>query len=66
MLKSMILAIPIFSMMFLKILSKVIKVISQKMRKFFWNGAREQDKFSLLAWESICREKGEGGAELHD
>lgn len=64
MLKSVISAIPIFSMMYLRILSQVIKVIEQKMRNFFWNGNHDQDEIHFLAWDSICKPKHERGAGL--
>lgn len=48
MLKSIVSAMPIFSMMCLKILKKVINSVENKMRKFFWCGAGEDKKWPLL------------------
>ncbi|XP_057863868.1 uncharacterized mitochondrial protein AtMg00310-like [Cryptomeria japonica] len=36
------------------------------MRKFFWNGANEQEKIPLLAWDKICQAKVRGGVGLRD
>lgn len=51
-------------MMCLKIPQKILKVIDKKMRKLFWNGARDHDKIPLFDWEQICRGKIEGGVGL--
>lgn len=67
-LKSVISAIPVFFTMCLKIPRKVIKTIGQRMRKFFCNGASEDDKLPLLAWNinKICSAKEKGGAGIRD
>ena len=64
MLKLVISVVSIFSMMCLDIPKKVIKVIGQKMRKFFGNGSNKGDKIPLLAWERICRPKDKGGVGI--
>ena len=66
MLQVVITAMPVFAMMCLEIPKKVIRTLERKMRKFFWNGANEENKIPLLAWEKICRPKEEGGAGLRD
>lgn len=46
--KSVVSAVPIFSMMCLKIPKKVIDLVERQMRKFFWSGAGEEKKWPLL------------------
>lgn len=41
-------------------------MIKQRMRKFLWNGANDQDKIPLLAWDKFCQPKVKGGAGLRD
>lgn len=66
MLKSVISAIPIFSMMCLRIPKKVVNVIGKRMRNCFWNGSQCQDKIPLLAWDEICKSKEVEGVGLKD
>lgn len=66
MLKSIVSAIPVFSMMCLRIPKKMVKVKGQRMQNVFWNGANEQDKIPLLAWDMICLAKDKGGVGLRD
>lgn len=64
MLKSVISAMPIFSMACFKLPGMIIKNIQQKMRKFLWNGKQDQDKIPLMAWDRVCKPKGGEGAGL--
>jgi hypothetical protein len=64
--KLVVSVVPIFSMMCLKILKKVINLVERQMRKFFWSGAREEKKWPLLKWEKTCRPKKFGGVEIRD
>lgn len=66
MLQTVISAMPVFSMMCMDIPKKVIPILEQKMRIFFWNGSNEGDKIPLLAWEKICKPKAEGGASIRN
>lgn len=61
MLKSVNFAIPIFSMMCLRIPTKIIRVVEQKMKKFFWNGSHDRDKIPFLSWDKIYKPKTSGG-----
>lgn len=36
------------------------------MKNFFWNGATNQEKITLLSWEKNCMAKGKGGARMRD
>ncbi|XP_059064784.1 uncharacterized protein LOC131856859 [Cryptomeria japonica] len=65
-LKSVISAMPIFSMACFKLPGTIIKNIQQKMRKFLWNNKQDQDKIPLMAWDRVCKPKGGGGAGLRD
>lgn len=66
MLRSVIYAIPIFLMMCLKIPTKIIILIEQKMRKFFQNGNHDQNNILFLALDKICKLKSASGASLQN
>lgn len=66
MLRTVISIIPLYSIIRMKIAMKVLKIIEQKMRIFFCNGARDEDKIPLLAWENICKPKNCGGVGLRN
>ncbi|XP_059066517.1 uncharacterized protein LOC131053069 [Cryptomeria japonica] len=66
MLKSVISAMPIFSMAFFKLPGMIIKNIQPKMRKFMWNGKQDQDKIPLMAWDRVCKLKGGGAVGFRD
>lgn len=57
MLQTMITTMPVFAMMCLEIPKKVIRILERKMRKFFWNGANEENKIPLLSWEKYVDPK---------
>lgn len=63
-LKSVLSAMPIYSMMCFKVLEKIARSINQFMRKLFWNGKSEKDKIPLVAWDKVCQPKLVGGAGL--
>lgn len=63
-LKSVLSALPIYSMMALKIPEKVIRCINRGMRKFLWNGKEAKDKIPLMAWDKVCQPKLTRGASL--
>ncbi|XP_059072399.1 uncharacterized protein LOC131873582 [Cryptomeria japonica] len=63
-LKSVLSAMPIYSMMCFKVLEKIVRSINQFMR--FWNGKSEQDKIPLVAWDKVCQPKLAGGAGLRN
>ncbi|XP_059067666.1 uncharacterized protein LOC131858444 [Cryptomeria japonica] len=65
-LRSVVSVIPIFSVMCLKLLKRVINVIQQRMKKSIWNGANDHDKIPLLAWDKIYQAKIKGGVGLRD
>ncbi|KAL6554867.1 hypothetical protein OROGR_006125 [Orobanche gracilis] len=44
--------------------SKVMKAVESLCRKFLWTGQAGDSKGALVAWDSICRTKGEGGIGL--
>lgn len=60
-LKSVLLAMLIYSMMCFKIPNKISSSINQFMRNFFWNGKGEQDKIPLVAWDKVCQPRQVGG-----
>ena len=64
MLQIVILEMSVFGMMCLDIPKKMVKILEQKIRIFFWNGPNEEEKIPLLAWEKICRPKDKGGVGI--
>ncbi|XP_059066322.1 uncharacterized protein LOC131857643 [Cryptomeria japonica] len=56
-LKAVLSALPIFSMIALRIPEKVINFINRGMRKFLWNGKEANDKIPLVAWDKVCQDK---------
>ncbi|MCH89771.1 LINE-1 reverse transcriptase like, partial [Trifolium medium] len=57
---SVLAAIPIFYLSFLKIPTKVIKAIVSIQRKFMWGGVLgDKEKNSWVNWKDVCRPKSE-------
>lgn len=68
MLKMVLSTILIYFMACLKLPASIEDSIVQLMRRFFWSGTGESQKFPLMAWEKICKPFGARGAgvkQLH-
>jgi hypothetical protein len=54
-------AIPIFHLSFLKLPNKVWKKIVRIQREFLWGGVKGGRKINWVKWSVVCREKSKGG-----
>ncbi|XP_059066311.1 uncharacterized protein LOC131857635 [Cryptomeria japonica] len=59
MVKSVLLAIPIYSMSCFKLPYAVGKNLDNILRKFVWEGAKETRKIPLINWDTMCLVKEE-------
>lgn len=65
MIKSVLSALPVFSMACLRLSVAVEDELTSLMRNFLWNGSDDKGKFPLIAWKKICQPKMAGGAGIH-
>jgi hypothetical protein len=65
-LNSVLNAIPIFYLSFLKILVKVLKKVTRIQREFLWGGARGGRKVCWVKWKKVCQPRGKGGLGVRD
>jgi hypothetical protein len=64
---SILASIPVFYLSFLKLPSKVRKIIVRIQRNFLWGGAAGvKDKIPWVSWKDVCRPKCEGGLGVRD
>jgi hypothetical protein len=54
-------AIPIFYLSFMKIPTMVWKKVVRIQREFLWGGVRGGKKVSWIKWEVVCKDKKKGG-----
>jgi hypothetical protein len=59
-------AIPIFHLSFLKLPNKVRKKIVRIQREFLWGGVKGGRKINWVKWSVVCREKSKGGLGVRD
>jgi hypothetical protein len=65
-LNSVLNAIPIFFLSFMKILTKVLKLVTRIQREFLWGGVRGGRKICWVNWKRICQPKSKGGLGVRD
>jgi hypothetical protein len=65
-LNSVLSAIPIFYLSFLKMPMKVWREVVKIQRKFLWSGLADKNKTCWVKWEDICKPKKEGGLGVRD
>jgi hypothetical protein len=65
-LNSVLNAIPIFYLSFLKLPVKVWKRIVRIQREFLWGGVGGGKKISWVKWETVCHSKRNGGLGVKD
>jgi len=65
-LNSVLNAIPIFFLSFLKISAKVLKLVIRIQREFLWGGVRGGRKVSWVKWRKVCQPRGKGGLGVRD
>jgi hypothetical protein len=63
---SVLIAIPIFYMSYLKMPVQVIKAVTRIQRDFLWGGVKGVRKLSWISWKMVCREKKDGGLGVRD
>ncbi|MCH96040.1 RNA-directed DNA polymerase (Reverse transcriptase), partial [Trifolium medium] len=59
-------AIPIFFLSFLKAPATVIKKIVRIQREFLWGGVKGGRKISWVSWKEVCKPKCQGGLGVRD
>jgi hypothetical protein len=65
-LNSVLNAIPIFYLSFLKMPVSVLKKVVRIQREFLWGGARGGKKISWVKWSVVCKDKNQGGLGVRD
>ncbi|XP_050211430.1 uncharacterized protein LOC126661619 [Mercurialis annua] len=65
-LKAVIAAIPVYSMMCFKLPLSLCKRINSLMSKFWWGSTQQKRKMSWVAWHKMCKSKWEGGLGFKD
>jgi hypothetical protein len=63
---SVLAAIPLFYLSFLKIPLKVWKKMVSIQRNFLWGGSCNKSKIAWVKWVDVCRPKEEGGLGVRD
>jgi len=65
--KSVLLAFPLFQFSTLLALKGILKEMAQLIRKFLWKGGKSNhEKFHLVNWETITLPKKSGGLGIRD
>ncbi|GAU28852.1 hypothetical protein TSUD_21890 [Trifolium subterraneum] len=59
-------AIPIFYLSFLRMPAVVIKKIIRIQREFLWGGVKGGRKISWVTWKEVCRPRSQGGLGVRD
>ncbi|RHN63454.1 putative reverse transcriptase zinc-binding domain-containing protein [Medicago truncatula] len=65
-LNSVLNAIPIFYLSFMKIPTKVVKKVTRIQRDFLWGGVGGGRKICWVKWKTICQPKSKGGLGVRD
>lgn len=65
-LKSIGLALPIYTMTCFKLPKDMCKKLVSAMTEFWWSSGNNQKKIPWVAWKKLCRKKDEGGLGFHD
>jgi len=65
-LNSVLNAIPIFYLSFLKILVKVLKMMIRIQREFHWGGVKGGRKVCWVQWRKVCQPKSKEGLGVRD
>jgi hypothetical protein len=65
-LNSVINAIPIFYLSFMKLPAAVIKDIVRIQREFLWGGVRGGRRINWVSWKEVCKPRSQGGLGVRD
>ncbi|XP_057818351.2 uncharacterized protein LOC131031288 [Cryptomeria japonica] len=64
MIKSVLFAVPVYYMSCYKLSCKASLKLDGMLKKFIWEGLKEEKKIPLINWETACMLKEEGGAGI--
>lgn len=64
MIKSVLLAVPIYYMSCFRLSSKATNDLDGLLKKFLWEGSKDKKKIPSINWEMTCLIKDEGGVGL--
>jgi hypothetical protein len=59
-------AIPLYLFSALATPKRILKVVKNIQRNFLWQGAQSSKKWALVAWNTICLPKSNGGLGIRD
>jgi hypothetical protein len=59
-------AIPIFYLSFMKIPASVVKKIVRIQRDFLWGGLKGDTKICWVSWKEVCKPRSQGGLGVRD
>jgi hypothetical protein len=59
-------AIPIFFLSFLKMPRSVVKAVVRIQRNFLWGGVKGDKKMCWISWGTVCKDKKDGGLGVRD
>lgn len=65
-LNSVLNAIPIFFLSFMRIPDKVLSMVTRIQREFLWGGVGGGRKVCWVKWRKICQQKSKGGLGVRD
>lgn len=65
-LNSVLNAIPIFFLSYLKMPAKVVKLVTRIQREFLWGGTNGGRKICWVKWRKICHPKSKVGLGVRD
>lgn len=65
-LKSIGLALPVYTMSVFKLPKDVCAKFTSAMQEFWWSSKGYRKKLSWVAWDKLCKSKEDGGLGFHD
>jgi hypothetical protein len=65
-LNSVLSAIPIFYLSFMKMPVKVWKEVVKSQREFLWGGLEKKRKINWVCWDTVTKSKSDGGLGVKD
>jgi hypothetical protein len=63
---SVLAAIPVYYLSFMKMSVKVLRKIVSIQRKFLWGGSSNKSKIAWVKWVDVCRSKEDGGLGIRN
>ncbi|XP_059067465.1 uncharacterized protein LOC131858288 [Cryptomeria japonica] len=64
--KSVLVVVPIYQLSCFNLPQSKKEILNRHLRSFFWQGAEEKKRISLMAWDKICRPKSARGIGIKD